>query len=158
MATGDPDDDNDGVLDDNDTNPADPSICEDVDADGCDDCAVGTDGFGPLPDNDPSDDGTDTDSDGTCDTGDGCPDDPAKILPGGCGCGVPDLDGDADTVLDCDDQCPGQDDLLDENQNGTPDCLEFQGIPTVSAWGLLAMGLVLLIIAKSRRKPTSAVG
>lgn len=69
----DPDDDNDGVLDGWDANPVDPSICEDSDVDLCDDCSVGTDGFGPLPDGDPTDDGTDTDTDGACNVGD--PDD-----------------------------------------------------------------------------------
>lgn len=147
---GDSDDDNDGVLDGDDTDPLDPVICEDVDTDGCDDCAVGVDGFGPLPDNDPDNDGPDADADGTCDASDGCPDDPEKVDPGICGCGVPDVDSDSDTVADCIDQCPGDDDLVDENQNGTPDCLEFEGIPAVSNWGLLVTALVLLILAKSR--------
>ncbi|MHC4696501.1 MAG: right-handed parallel beta-helix repeat-containing protein, partial [Planctomycetota bacterium] len=66
------DDDNDGVLDGDDTEPRDPDICEDVDGDQCDDCAVGTDGFGPLPDNDPANDGPDADTDGVCDVGDNC--------------------------------------------------------------------------------------
>ncbi len=65
----DPDDDNDGVLDGDDTNPLDPFVCEDVDADTCDDCAVGTDGFGPLPDNDPFNDGLDVSGDGICNAG-----------------------------------------------------------------------------------------
>ncbi|MFH1320188.1 MAG: hypothetical protein ABII90_05975, partial [Bacteroidota bacterium] len=67
---GDTDDDNDGVLDISDTSPLNPNICVDSDGDGCDDCAIGTDGFGPVADNDPSNDGTDTDSDGICDAGD----------------------------------------------------------------------------------------
>ena len=67
---GDPDDDNDGVEDTSDSDPLNPDLCEDLDGDGCDDCAVGTDGFGPLADNDPDNDGTDTDSDGACDVGD----------------------------------------------------------------------------------------
>ena len=41
----------------------------DSDADGCDDCAVGSDGFGPLPDSDPANDGLDTDGDGVKDPG-----------------------------------------------------------------------------------------
>ena len=69
----DPDDDNDGVLDATDTNPLNPDICADADADGCDDCAVGTDNFGPLSDNLPGNDGTDTDADGICNIGDNCP-------------------------------------------------------------------------------------
>jgi len=35
-----------------------------------------------------------------------CPDDPAKIVPGVCGCGVADTDGDGDETADCNDQCP----------------------------------------------------
>ncbi len=65
----DPDDDNDGVLDGNDTDPLDPDVCEDVDADTCDDCAIGTDDFGPLADNDPFNDGFDTNGDGICNAG-----------------------------------------------------------------------------------------
>ena len=53
------DDDNDGVLDAGDLEPRNPAICEDVDGDGCDDCAVGVDGFGPAPDNALANDGTD---------------------------------------------------------------------------------------------------
>ncbi len=74
----DTDDDNDGVLDAApDLDPLDPDVCEDTDADTCDDCAVGTDDFGPLADNDPANDGPDGDGDGLCDAGDptfNCPD------------------------------------------------------------------------------------
>ena len=38
------------------------------------------------------------DTDGTGDVCDGCPDDPDKIEPGLCGCGVPDEDIDEDGV------------------------------------------------------------
>lgn len=61
----DDDDDNDGVLDVNDSSPLDAFVCQDLDNDGCDDCASGT-----LNAND---DGLDTDQDGVCDAGD--PDD-----------------------------------------------------------------------------------
>jgi hypothetical protein len=44
-------------------------VCGDSDSDSCDDCAVGTDDFGPLPDFDPANDGADADGDGTCDAG-----------------------------------------------------------------------------------------
>jgi len=70
---GDPDDDNDGVLDAEDLDPLNPSVCSDVDGDGCDDCNVGF--FDPL------NDGIDFDGDGICDLGDidddgdGVPDD-----------------------------------------------------------------------------------
>jgi hypothetical protein len=66
----DPDDDNDGVVDGSDGEPLNPYACIDTDGDGCDDCAVGTDHYGPLPDNLPANDGTDTDYDGVCDVGD----------------------------------------------------------------------------------------
>ena len=70
---GDPDDDNDGVIDTSDADSFDPDICRDLDGDSCDDCAVGTDNFGPLVDFNVSNDGLDTDSDGICNAGD--PDD-----------------------------------------------------------------------------------
>ena len=35
-----------------------------------------------------------------------CPDDPAKYLPGICGCHVSDVDADGDGVPDCADECP----------------------------------------------------
>jgi len=70
----DPDDDNDGIADGSDADPLDSSICEDADSDGCDDCAVGVDGFGPLAVYDPSNDGPDADADGICDVGDLCTD------------------------------------------------------------------------------------
>jgi hypothetical protein len=66
----DPDDDNDGVVDGSDPAPLDPDVCGDSDADTCDDCAVGTDDFGPLTDADPLNDGPDIDGDGICDAGD----------------------------------------------------------------------------------------
>jgi CSLREA domain-containing protein len=51
---------------------------------------------------------TDGDGDGTaaCDVGafefvDGCPEDPGKVEPGVCGCGVPDTDANANGVADC---------------------------------------------------------
>lgn len=86
----DADDDNDGVDDGADVDALDPTRCRDADGDGCDDCAVGTDGFGPLPDFDSANDGLDTDSDGLCDSGDD--------------------DDDNDGVMDPVDNCP-----LDDN-------------------------------------------
>ncbi len=62
----DADDDNDTVLDGDDVDPLDEFACQDLDTDTCDDCSV-------LGMADPSQDGTDTDSDGACDAGD--PDD-----------------------------------------------------------------------------------
>lgn len=40
------------------------------DGDTCDDCTMGTDGFGTNADNTPLNDGLDTDGDGLCDAGD----------------------------------------------------------------------------------------
>lgn len=72
----DTDDDNDGVLDGEDSDTLNPDICEDQDFDGCDDCSIGVDDYGPASDNDPFDDGPDADGDGICDSGDPNPDNP----------------------------------------------------------------------------------
>jgi hypothetical protein len=53
----------------------------------------------------------DSDADGTPDCAEDCPLDPNKLVPGVCGCGVPELLGDADldgvvTCMDCDDLNP----------------------------------------------------
>ncbi|MEK6676258.1 MAG: right-handed parallel beta-helix repeat-containing protein [Planctomycetota bacterium] len=55
----------------------------------------------------PDDNPDDTDGDGVCNSADGCPDDPKKSMPGFCGCGVADVDGDSDGILDCVDECLG---------------------------------------------------
>jgi hypothetical protein len=70
---------------------------------------------------------------------DQCPSDPAKLVPGICGCGVPDVDLNDNGVIDClepADQCPGDPDKTepgecgcgvpdeDLNENGIIDCLE----------------------------------
>ncbi|MBN1491785.1 MAG: right-handed parallel beta-helix repeat-containing protein [Phycisphaerae bacterium] len=52
---------------------------------------------------------------------DACPDDPDKIEPGVCGCGVPDTDSDGDGVPDCIDICSGADDRVDSDGDGVPD-------------------------------------
>jgi hypothetical protein len=49
---------------------------------------------------------TDSDGDGTPNCHDGCPNDPNKIAPGQCGCGVPDTDSDGDGTANCNDGCP----------------------------------------------------
>ncbi|MCB9666346.1 MAG: N-acetylmuramoyl-L-alanine amidase [Alphaproteobacteria bacterium] len=49
----------------------------------------------------------DSDGDGANDCVDQCPSDPAKAVPGACGCGVSDADADGDGVASCDDNCPG---------------------------------------------------
>lgn len=90
------DSDGDGVPDVTDTNPADEFICADNDADTCDDCSVS--GF-----SDPGNDGTDTDSDGACDAGDG--DDDNDGVPDGSDTAPLDnaicSDTDSDTCDDC---------------------------------------------------------
>ena len=48
----------------------------------------------------------DSDGDGTGDSNDGCPNDPNKIAPGQCGCGVADTDSDGDGTANCNDGCP----------------------------------------------------
>jgi len=106
----DDDDDNDGVLDESDPAPLNPNVCGDTDDDSCDDCSIGVDGFGPLPDGDPANDGTDTDMDGECDAGDDDDDgdgiedglDPAPLDPFVCG----------DTDVDSCDDCSGAFSLL----------------------------------------------
>ena len=79
---------------------------------------------------------TDTDSDGTADCLDGCPDDVFKTDPGQCGCGIAETDTDADGTADCIDGCP--DDVLktdpgqcgcgvaetDTDSDGTADCID----------------------------------
>ena len=79
---------------------------------------------------------TDTDNDGTPDSKDQCLSDPAKILPGICGCGVSDADSDSDKIPDCMDQCPFDPQKkelglcgcgiadTDTDNDGTPDCFD----------------------------------
>lgn len=78
----------------------------------------------------------DTDGDGTPDSTDGCPGDPAKIEPGICGCGFSDGDADSDGAIDCQDQCPTDPakteigvcgcfvSETDTDADGTPDCAD----------------------------------
>ncbi len=118
------DSDGDGSLDCDDGCPADPDKTEpgqcgcgmaDADSDGdgtldCDDgCPDDADktepgicGCGVV------DDPTDTDADGTADCADGCVDDPDKIDPGACGCGVPDVDENGNGSADCLEDCSGE--------------------------------------------------
>ena len=65
----------------------------------------------------------DTDTDGTPDCLDGCPNDMNKVAPGLCGCGVLDNDEDNDGVPDCQDRCPGVPDV-DSDSDGVLDCLD----------------------------------
>ncbi|MHC5109454.1 MAG: PA14 domain-containing protein [Planctomycetota bacterium] len=160
----DDDDDMDGTANCNDGCPDDPEKTEpgecgcgvsedDDDMDGTPNC---NDGCPDDPDKtEPGECGCgiaddDSDDDGTPDCNDGCPDDPEKTSPGVCGCGESDVDTDLDGNADCIDICPGEDDFLDEDGNGVPDCAEqpIDTVPTVSTWGLLILAMLLLIAAK----------
>lgn len=77
---------------------------------------------------------SDSDKDGKDDTEDACPNDPNKIQPGICGCGVAETDSDNDGTPDCKDQCPNDPSKVitgncgcgtadkDSDNDGTPDC------------------------------------
>ncbi|MBS1568056.1 MAG: thrombospondin type 3 repeat-containing protein [Bacteroidetes bacterium] len=75
----------------------------------------------------------DADNDGTCDAQDGCPNDPNKVAPGNCGCGLPEPgtacnDGDPATVNDAVDlncQCTGE----PADCQGTPNGPALPGTP-----------------------------
>ncbi|UCE59358.1 MAG: hypothetical protein JSU63_18190 [Phycisphaerales bacterium] len=180
--------------DDGDTVPNICDICEghddlsDADGDevpdGCDACegyddSLDADGDG-VPDDcdicEGYDDNQDADGDGTPDGCDGCPEDPFKIAPGICGCGIPDTDTDNDGCPDCVDECPMNDlwctepacgcdsteyDNEDDDGDGFVNCFdtcagvddaEFgpcdDAIPTVSTWGLVVLALLLLTFGK----------
>ena len=62
---------------------------------------------------------TDSDGDGLADGCDGCPQDPAKIAPGACGCGEVDVDADGNGTADCLEQCPA--DLSGDGEVGGAD-------------------------------------
>ncbi|MFC1994329.1 MauE/DoxX family redox-associated membrane protein, partial [Chloroflexota bacterium] len=67
---------------------------------------------------------------------DACPNDPNKIEPGACGCGVQDTDSDGDDVADCNDQCPNDSNKIepgacgcdvvdtDADEDGIADCVD----------------------------------
>ncbi|MGD2108064.1 MAG: hypothetical protein PVI86_01605 [Phycisphaerae bacterium] len=129
--------------------------CVSADANECADVLNGT----PLgPDSACEGDYDGDGTDGHC--GDECPTDPGKTAPEICGCGVSDTDGDGDTVPDCLDVCENQDDRIDLNHNGVPDCLEEAPIPAVSQWGRLILTLSLVVAGKvsfSRRRTTVGI-
>ncbi|MBS1583634.1 MAG: T9SS type A sorting domain-containing protein, partial [Bacteroidetes bacterium] len=60
----------------------------------------------------------DSDSDGTCDLLDECPNDPNKTEAGTCGCGVVDVDTDGDGTADCIDGCPNDPNKVNPGQCG----------------------------------------
>lgn len=127
-----------GASRDCDTNLV-PDECQaDADADGmidpCDPC--------------PEDPANDFDADGYCAPQDQCPADSSKIVPGECGCGIPDADQDGDSVPDCRDRCLTEDDTLDYDRNGIPDCVEPGPVPTASHWGLTVLTLAVLVLSR----------
>ena len=76
-----------------------------------------------------AEDAIDSDGDGTPDTQDGCPHDPAKVAPGVCGCGAAETDGDGDGVADCVDPCPA-DPVNDSDGDGV--CGDSDNCPDVA--------------------------
>jgi hypothetical protein len=110
----DADTDNDTVLDGADDDPLDEYVCQDVDSDTCDDCAV-------LGQPDTSNDGPDNESDGLCDAGD--PDDDNDTVLDGADTDPLDKfvcqDVDADTCDDC--AVLGQPDVSNDGPDNEPD-------------------------------------
>ncbi len=78
----------------------------------------------------------DDDEDGVGNVCDECPQDPDKVAPGECDCGVPDIDSDGDGTLDCTDECPDDPQKqepgqcgcgvadVDSDRDGVPDCVD----------------------------------
>jgi hypothetical protein len=58
-----------------------------------------------------------------------CPTDNAKASPGVCGCGIADVDADADNVMDCIDECPSDASRSLEGDCGCPADPEDEGKP-----------------------------
>jgi hypothetical protein len=71
---------------------------------------------------------TDSDGDGVSDCDDGCPNDPAKTVPGVCGCGVADTDSDGDGTADCIDGCASDPSKTEAGECGC-------GVPDVDSDG-----------------------
>ena len=71
---------------------------------------------------------------------DDCPDDPEKLDPGVCGCGVPDTDRDGDDAADCIDPCPDDPSKTEPLECGcgqpeTPNCDEVVApVPDPAEW------------------------
>lgn len=117
-----------GIPDECEADCNDNGVLDDLEIlDGAPDC----DGNGV-----PDDCQADSDSDGVIDACDGCPNDPNKLAPGDCGCGVADTDSDADGTPDCLDGCPNDASKLapgdcgcgvaetDSDGDGVPDCVD----------------------------------
>jgi hypothetical protein len=78
---------------------------------------------------------TDSDGDGFADGCDLCANDPGKVEPGVCGCGVADTDDDGDGFVVCEDNCPADHnpDQADFDGDGTGDICD----PDVDGDGLI---------------------
>ncbi|UCG33933.1 MAG: hypothetical protein JSU68_04710, partial [Phycisphaerales bacterium] len=90
-----------------------------------------------------------------------CPDDPLKLTPGICGCGVPDSDDDGDGVIGCLDNCPVDfnENQLDSDGDGVGDACEGEPQPLPPACGCgagsgvtFALGLLSLFGLKLSRR------
>ncbi len=75
----------------------------------------------------------DSDGDGLPDGCDGCPQDPAKVAPGACGCGEADVDADGDGTADCLQTCPA--DLTGDGEVGGADLAQL-----LQQWGSAGSG------------------
>ena len=127
----DDDADNDGALNDVDSDDCDVYVCSDNDNDGCDDCSNGS--FNEY------DDGLDIDVDGICDLGDNCVnisnfdqlDTDSDMVGDECdNCtftsNPSQLDSDLDTFGDMCDICLNGDDRYDSDDDGVPNDCDFE--------------------------------
>lgn len=155
-----PDDsDGDGVCDSVDPCPTDNP--DDSDGDGvCDsadpcpsDNPDDTDGDGVCDSADPcpNDNPDDSDGDGICDSVDECPADAMKSVPGACGCGVADVDDDGNGTPDCMDN-PISPAVVPQMM--TTDCCAAGSGPLVS----LLMPIFLGIKRRRRRRRRCCAG
>jgi len=97
------DTDGDGAADCADACPGDHTKIDDEGQCGCgmDESDSDDDGYADCNDICPNDPLNDEDMDGVCAPDDQCPEDQAKSVPGECGCGASDDDGNTDGVPDC---------------------------------------------------------
>jgi hypothetical protein len=92
-----------------------PSVIADCNSNGiADSCDIASGAAGDCNTNSiPDSCEVDSDADGTIDACDGCPNDPAKIAAGVCGCGVADTDTDSDGTANCIDDDDDGDGVVD---------------------------------------------